>query len=169
MPGIHRDGRIGGFLKKETKKLLLTTLYAEHKNVYNKRRSVMFKCSQTEVASKDFHKKTQITDIFMIDVNKVLLSDKMPCNNGRDWRYILGYEVDGERIMPLSIKTPKNIFNYGVSQYDKKSTYTISFHVSEAPEWVLQYRNITNEVTSKLFGKLATGPIKGEVSVSIVS
>ena len=73
------------------------------------------KFGQIEVASQDFHKQRQITDIFRIDVNKVVLSDKVPCSNGRDWRYIVGYQADGETIIPLFIKTPKNIFSYGVS------------------------------------------------------
>ena len=38
----------------------------------------------------------------------------------------------------------------------------MSFNVSEAMEWVSQYKNIWNEVESQLFEKLATGPIKGE-------
>ena len=67
----------------------------------------MFKFGQIEVASKDFHKQRQITDIFTFDVNKVVLSDKMPCNNGKDWRYIVGYQVYGETIISLFIKTPK--------------------------------------------------------------
>ena len=87
---------------------------------------------QIEVASKDFQKQRQITDIFTIDVNKVELSDKVPCNNRKDWRYIVEYQVDGETIMPLFIKMPKNIFSYGVSQYDKSSAYRMSFNVSEA-------------------------------------
>ena len=44
----------------------------------------MFKFGQIEVVSKDFQKQKQITDIFMIDVSKVVLSDKVPCNNGKD-------------------------------------------------------------------------------------
>ena len=80
-----------------------------------------FKLGQIEVASKDFYKQRQITDIFTIDVNKLLFSDKVPCNNGKGWRYFVGYQVDGETIVPLFIKTPKNIFSYGVSQYDKNS------------------------------------------------
>ena len=36
------------------------------------------------------------------------------------------------------------------------------FTVSEAKEWVSQYKRIWNEVESQLFEKLATGPIKGE-------
>ena len=91
-----------------------------------------------------------------------MLSDKVPCNNEKDWRYIVDYQVDGETIIPLFIKTPKNIFSYGVSRCDKNSSYTMSFNVSEAAEWVLQYRNIWNEVESQLFEKLATGLTKGE-------
>ena len=94
----------------------------------------MFKFGQIEVTSKDFHKQRQITDTFRINVDKVVLSDKVPCNNGKHWRYIVGYQVDGETIIPLFIKTPKNIFSYGVSQYDNNSSYTTSFNVSEAVE-----------------------------------
>ena len=66
-----------------------------------------FKFGPIEVVSIDFHKQRQITDIFTIDVNKVVLSDKVSCNNGKDWRYIVGCQVDGETIVPLFIKTPK--------------------------------------------------------------
>ena len=62
----------------------------------------------------------------------------------------------GEIIRPLLIKTPKNIFSHGVSQYDKHSSYTMLFNVSEATEWSSQYRKIWNEVESQLFEKLAT-------------
>ena len=82
-------------------------------------------------------------------------------NNGKDCRYIVGYQ-DDETLIPLFIKTPKNVFSHGVPQYHKNSTYTMSFNVSEEKEWVLQYRNIWNEVQSQLFEKLATKPIKGK-------
>ena len=122
----------------------------------------MFKFGQIEVASKDFYRQRLITDIFTINVNKVVLSDKVPCNSGKDWRYIVGYQVYGEINIPLFIKTPKNIFIFGVSQYNKNSSYTMSFNISEAPESVFQYKNIWNEVKSQLLEKLATGPIKRE-------
>ena len=120
-----------------------------------------FKFGQIEVASKEFHKQRQVTDIFMMNINKVVLYDKISRNNGKGWRYIVGYQVDGETIIPLFIKTQKKV-SYGVSEYDKNSTYTMSFNVSEGLEWVLKYRNIWNEVESKLFEKLTTEPIKGE-------
>ena len=90
------------------------------------------------VASKDFYKQRQINDIFTIDVNKMVLSDKVSCNYGKDCRYIVGYQVND--ITPLFIKTSKNIFSYDVSQCDKDCACTMSFNVSEAAEWVLQYR-----------------------------
>ena len=71
--------------------------------------------------------------------------------------HIAGYQVDGTKI-----KTPKNTFSYGVSQDDKNSAYTMSFNVSEAKEWLSQYKKIWNEFKSQLFEKLVTEPIKGE-------
>ena len=44
----------------------------------------MFKFGQKEFESKDFYRQRQITDIFTIDVNAVVLSDKVPCNNGKN-------------------------------------------------------------------------------------
>ena len=74
----------------------------------------MLELGQKEVTTKDFYGQRQITNIFMININKVVVSDKVPCNNGQDCRYIVGYQVDGA-LMPLFIKTPNNIFSYGVS------------------------------------------------------
>ena len=60
----------------------------------------MFKFSQKEVTAKYFYGQRQITDIFKIDVNKVVVSDKVSCNNGKGCRYIVGYQVD-ETLIPL--------------------------------------------------------------------
>ena len=72
----------------------------------------MFKFGQEEVTAKDFYRQRQITDIFTIDVNKVVVSDKLSYNNGKDCRYTVGYQVNGA-LIPLVIKTPKNIVSYG--------------------------------------------------------
>ena len=55
----------------------------------------MLKFGQKEVTAKNFYKQRQITDIFTIDMNKVVVSDKVSCNNGKDCHYIVGYQVDG--------------------------------------------------------------------------
>lgn len=111
---------------------------------------------------KGFHKQRQVTDIFTIDINKVVLSNKVSCNNGMNWRYIIGYQVDRVTVIPLFMKTSKNIFIYCVPQYDKNSAYAMLFNVPKVPEWVLQYRNIWNKVELQLFEMLITEPIKGE-------
>ena len=90
-----------------------------------------------------------------------MVSDKVPCNNGKDCRYIVVYQVDGV-LIPLFIKTPKNIFSHGVSQCDKYSAYTMPFSVSEEKEWTFQYKKILNQVESQLFEKLVTEPIRGK-------
>ena len=60
-----------------------------------------------------------MTDILTIHVNKVGVSDRVSCSNGKGWWYIVGYQVDGKRIIPLLIKTPNNVFSYDISQYGK--------------------------------------------------
>ena len=79
----------------------------------------MLKFGQKEVTTKDFYGQRQITDIFAMDVNKLVLSGEVSCNNGKDCRYVVGDQVHRETVIPLFIKTPKNIFTHGVSQYDK--------------------------------------------------
>ena len=91
----------------------------------------------------------------------MVISDKVSCNNGKDCRYIVGYQVDGAFI-PLFIKTPKNMFSYGVSQYNKNSAYIMPFNVSDEKALVALYKKICNEVESQLFEKMATEPIKRE-------
>ena len=51
----------------------------------------MLKFGQKEVTTKDFYGQRQITDIFTIDVNRMVVSDKVSCNNGKDCRCIVGY------------------------------------------------------------------------------
>ena len=74
----------------------------------------MFIFGQKEITTKDFYGQRQITDIFTIDVNKVVVSDKVSCSNGKDCCYIVGYQVYWA-LVPLFMRTPKNIFSYGVT------------------------------------------------------
>ena len=69
-----------------------------------------FKFGKIEVASKDFYKQRQITDIFTINVKKVVLSDKVPCNNGKDWRYIVeAIRYMGKQLYPCLSRHRKHI------------------------------------------------------------
>ena len=101
----------------------------------------MLKFGQKEVTTNDFYGQRQITDMFAIDINKVVVPDTVQCNNGKDCCYIVRYQVNGA-LIPLFIKTPKDIFSYGISQYDKNSAYTVSFNVSEEEACKTQYKKI---------------------------
>ena len=94
-----------------------------------------------------------------MDVKKLVVPDKVSCNNGKNCRYMEGYQVN-EALIPLFIKTSKNVVSHGVSQYDKNSVYTMPFNVSEEKEWTSQYKKNWNEVESQIFEKLATETIK---------
>ena len=81
-----------------------------------------------------------------IDVNKVFPSDQIPCSNGKDWRYIVGWQTERKTIIiPLLIKTHKDLLS---SQYNKGSHYTMNFNVGadDNVEWLYHYRNLWNEV-----------------------
>ena len=105
----------------------------------------IFKFGQMNIASKDFYKHKQVTDIATMDISKVSASDKVSCNNGKDWKYVIGYQHENT-IIPLLVKTPKNVFNYGVSQYDKNATYTMSFNVGDNMNWLDKYQRVWKEI-----------------------
>ena len=58
----------------------------------------MLKFGQKEITTKDFYGQREITDIFTIDVNKVVVSDKVSCNNGKDCCYVVGCQFHGALI-----------------------------------------------------------------------
>ena len=78
----------------------------------------MLKLDRKEVTTKDFYGQRQVTYLFTIDINKVVVSDKVPFNNGKDCRYIIGCQAY-EKLMPLFIKTPK-IYLVMVCHYMRK-------------------------------------------------
>ena len=65
-----------------------------------------FEFGQVSVSSKDFYKRKQFTDLFSLDYDKVVVSDPIKFNNGKDKRYLIGYKTSNG-IIPLYIKTPK--------------------------------------------------------------
>ena len=109
-----------------------------------------FKFGQVSVSSKDFYKGKQVTDLFSIDYDKVVVSDLIQSNNGKDKRYVIGYETSNG-IIPLYIKTPKNVFSNGVTQYNENSAYTMSFDLDGHKDWFEKYELVWNKVEQKTF------------------
>ena len=100
-------------------------------------------------------------------MNKVEVSKKVPCNNEKYHRYVIGYKVNEETIIPLFIKTLKNIFSYGVSQYDKNSACKMTFNVSKEKEWSSRYKTIWNEVEFTAICKISNRNNKTQRKVYI--
>ena len=115
------------------------------KHIINK---MSFKFGQVIVSSKDFYKRKQITDLFSLDYEKVMLSEPIQC--GKDKRYDIGYETSNG-IIPLYIKTPKNVFSNGVMQYNENSAYTMSFDLDGRKDWLEKYELVWNKVEQKMF------------------
>ena len=42
------------------------------------------KFDQKSIASKGFSENKEVTELVKTDINKVVASDKIPCNNGKD-------------------------------------------------------------------------------------
>ena len=82
------------------------------------------------------------------------MSDPITDNkNGK--RYIIGYNIDG-KIVALRIKTPKNIYSYGVSKYTESSKWCMSFNLEAHDEWIENYKKIWEAVEAQLFQCLTT-------------
>ena len=109
----------------------------------------MLKLGQKEVTTKEFYGQRQITDIFAIDVNKVVVSDKVSCNNGKDCRYIVGYQLY-EALIQLFIKTLRDIFSYDVSQYD---AYTMSIMSLRKKSGCLNIKRLGMKLSHSFFKK----------------
>ena len=115
-----------------------------------------FKFGQVNVSSKDFYKRKQITDLFSLDYDKVMGSDPIQC--GKDKRYIIGYETSNG-IIPLYIKTSKNIFSNGVRQYSENSAYMMGFDLDGHKDWLEKYELAWNRVGQKMFQCFTKDPV----------
>ena len=112
-----------------------------------------YKFGQVTVSSKPFYEAIVI-DIKTLNVDNILVSDPITDNkNGK--RYIIGYNIDG-KIVALRIKTPKNIYSYGVSKYTESSKWCMSFNLETHDDWIENYKKIWEAVEAQLFQCLTT-------------
>ena len=50
------------------------------------------KFSQVAIASKEFNKHKGVLQLMKNEVKKVQASDKISHDNGKDWKYVTGYQ-----------------------------------------------------------------------------
>ena len=113
-----------------------------------------YKFGQVTISSKEFYEAVVI-DIKTLNIANIVVSDPITDNNKNGKRYIIGYNIDG-KIVALRIKTPKNVYSYGVSQYSETSKWCMSFNLEPHSEWLVKYRKIWEAVEAQLFQCLTT-------------
>ena len=80
-----------------------------------------FKLFQIEIEFKDFYMQKQVTDIFTIHLNEVVVSNKVSYNNRRTDGILQAIKYMLKELYRFLSRHQKHI-SYGVSQYNKNST-----------------------------------------------
>ena len=112
-----------------------------------------YKFGQVTVSTKEFYEAVVI-DIKTLNIDNILVSDPL-LDNKKGKRYIVGYNIAG-KIVALRIKTPKNVYSYGVSQYSETSKWCMSFNLEGRDEWLEKYKKIWEVVEAQLVQCLTT-------------
>ena len=111
---------------------------------------------QTILSRKKFHQQKKLIDNLIPE--NIVISDPISASiNGEDQRYVIGYK-DGTNIIPLYVKTPKNLHSTGVSQYNCENfSFTMGFDVEDHVEWCNTYCLLWTKMEEKMkttFSKL---------------
>ena len=114
----------------------------------------MYKFGQIEVASQEFNSVYQITED--VDLAKIRVSDGVVANK-HDTRYTVGYEVKPGKIVPLYVKTPKDCWSSGFTQYNESSPWKIGFNVSKDEAWAKKYEGIWLRICEVLHATVCGG------------
>lgn len=85
-----------------------------------------------------------------VNVENLVLSDPIPASNGKVTKCAIGY-LTQNKISPLLIKTPINIFSHWVLQYSEGSALTLSFNMENCVEWLIKYMEIWKKVEKLTF------------------
>ena len=112
-----------------------------------------YKFGQVTISSKEFY-GAFVIDIKTLNIANIVVSDPIT-DNKKGKRYIIGYNIEG-KIVALRIKTPKNVYSYGVSKYTESSKWCMSFNLETHDEWMENYKKIWEAVEAQLFQCLTT-------------
>ena len=117
------------------------------------------KFGQIEIESKRFNSIYEVQRD--VDLERIRVSEGVVVN-GADTRFIVGYEEDLGRIVPLYIKTPRDCLSSGVSRYNEASPWKMGFDVGKNEAWICQYEGIRSKVEELLSCKLEGEPLSNE-------
>ena len=111
----------------------------------------MFKFDKIEISDEEFNNYQVQEDV---DLEKIRISKGLPPDGYGHVRYIIGYQTEPGKIVPLYIKTPKDCLSSGVCQSREGSQLRMGFNVGSDGEWVEQYEKIFGTVGKLLDRKL---------------
>ena len=89
-----------------------------------------------------------------MNIDNIVVSDPIT-DDIKGKRCIVGYNIDC-KIVVIRIKTPKNVYSYGVSKYSETSKWCLCFNFEGHDEWIKKYEKIWGSVEAQLFQSLAT-------------
>ena len=82
-----------------------------------------------DINVKSFNVVYEWTDIFDIDLDRMILSAPMICNKN-DERYVIGYKRMDGSIFLLYVKSPINCYPNGVDRYNENSMWKMGLDIS---------------------------------------
>ena len=111
----------------------------------------------SKITAKDFKKLYK--NIEKIDVTKIRLSEEV--KSSKSTRRVIGYEKNPGEVVPLYIRTPKDCYSPGISQYDENSPYKMGLRIDD-DDWIRTYEAIWERIGSLLKG----GSLEGQPLVN---
>ena len=111
----------------------------------------------TEVSKKEFYESKKAVSLNVVDINKIVVSNKIKGNNETS-KYFIGYLADINIITPLCIILPQMS---GWIKYFENGGKSMSFKI-ENDEVYIKYNSIWNKIKELLGVKFYSEPIYGD-------
>ena len=112
---------------------------------------------------KSFNTVYELTNIFDVDLERVIFSAPVICNKN-DERYVIEYKIMDGNIVPLYVKFPITCYTNRVSRYNENSTWKMGLDISHDKEWMKMYKAIWKETEEQLNVSLESVLRKGAYS-----
>ena len=91
---------------------------------------------QFGINCKDLCKSKRMSDIYSLYLDKIVVSNSIPCSKGKHQRYVVGYEDDDGEIVPLYVKRSRKVFSYEAFPYSENSAWTMGFNLEDHEQWL---------------------------------
>ena len=109
--------------------------------------------SNIKVNKKEFHKSKQAIDLYSVDTDNIVVSDRSK-HSEEGFKYFIGYQED-EIVKPLCIILPQM---NGYIKYFENGGKNMSFLIKNSEVWE-KYEDIWNIIKNKLNIKFHSQPI----------